>query len=88
MKYFKKRELKKYLFRLENGTFPGDYIESHSNKIECLKWLIAYYEGRTVSSPKELLVSLINSFDETTPQKLEWIRMLYNWIYYKQIMGF
>ena len=87
MNYLKKRILKKHLYLLENGRFSDDYIEEHKNKLECLKWLIAYYEGRTASSPKEMLKALINSFKGITPEELEWIRMLYNWIYYKQIMG-
>lgn len=65
--YFEKNKLVKYYERLMNHTrvnLPENYLEYHKTEIDCLLWLIAYYENRTASSPKEYLESLINfNFD-------------------------
>lgn len=58
-KHFEKRKLEKFLWNLENNTFPNGYIKYHEPEIDCLKWLIASYKGRT-SKPINYLESLIN----------------------------
>ena len=38
--------------------FPDGYLEYHKTEIDCLDWLIAYYEGRA-GNPKDYLESLM-----------------------------
>jgi len=89
--YFIKRKIIKYLDNLENNNFPINYIESKKENIECLHWILAYYENRTACTPKELLeeilnkYKIINSFNE---HDIIWIKTLYYWVYYKKIIGF
>lgn len=56
-----KRKLIAFRKILSNSynKFPEGYLESHQSRIECLDWLIGYYEGRTASNPKELLESML-----------------------------
>ena len=65
------------------------FANSKDHLLDMLDWLIAYYENRAACTPKEYLESLINN------QKLdgdifnsERIRLLYNWVNYKRIIGF
>lgn len=89
-----KRKLVKFLNNLKNPptSFPVGYLAAHKPKIDCIEWLIGFYEGRTASSPKEYLEAMITDeqlYDYPSPaHKLERIRFLYNWVYYKQITGF
>jgi hypothetical protein len=48
MKYFEKRKLLNYREHLRNPKvpFPDGYLAYHKPEIDCLDWLIAYYEGR------------------------------------------
>ena len=88
MKYFEKRKLKKYLHHLETGNFPDGYIEFHKHKIDCLKWIIGYYENRA-GNPKQLLEAMLSPYNPPPSQSnIEWIKFLYYWVYYKQITGF
>jgi len=78
--------LKDYAKRMEQHTFatPKDHL------LDMLGWLIGYYENKTASTPKEYLEDLINS-----PKNIyveiyhsERVRLLYNWVNYKTIVGF
>lgn len=77
--------LKDYSERMKKHTFA----DSKEHLLDMLDWLIAYYENRAACTPKEYLEALIND------QKLdgnkfnsERIRLLYNWVNYKRIVGF
>ena len=68
--------------------------------IELLEWLVGYYENRTAGTPKEYLESLINnipiqSVQTTDSEYIDYLKkrneqivFLYNWVYYKKIIGF
>lgn len=86
----KRDKIKKYLDNLKNCTWNEGYIEYHQNKIDCLEWLLASYEGRA-GKPIELLESLMIELPKETDdqrRKLDWIRILWNWIYKDRIFGF
>ena len=85
MKYFKKKKIKKYLENLKNNDFPEDYLKSHEKEIGILEWLVSYYEGKTVSTPKELLQICLY---HERPEDIKIIKLLYFWIYEKHIVGF
>lgn len=88
MKYFEKRKLQKFLNNLERNNFPDGYLDHHKDKIDCLKWLVASYEGRA-GNAKELLESMLNPLKTINSKRdAEWIKFLYHWVYYKQIVGF
>jgi hypothetical protein len=78
------------------SPFSEGYIESKKNEIETLEWLIAYYEGRTASTPKELLEATLISYGyyhhnftlEEVNNALRSIVMLYDWVYKNRITGF
>jgi hypothetical protein len=77
--------LKDFAKRMENFPFasPKDHL------LDMLDWLIGYYENKTASTPKEYLESMINSNDrDSSIHNYERIRLLYNWVYYKKIVGF
>jgi len=94
----KLRKLKKMLHAIMHPVtpFPAGYIESKTNEITTLEWLIAHYEGRAASTPKELLEATItrygyynNNFTlEETKGALKTIVMLYDWVYKNRITGF
>lgn len=108
MNYFKKRrELKEnkilvnYLDHLQNPpiSYPEGYLGVHRNKINWIAWLVGYYEGKTGSTPKEMLELLLNpiltpyinpdvSIEDNLKREIESIKFLYHWVYYKQITGF
>jgi len=104
MNYFKKRRENKekkilidYLNNLNdpNAQYPYWYIPIHQNKIDWIEWLIGYYEGRTASTPKELLEAYLDPIHKTQchdysalVSELETIKFIYHWVYYKQITGF
>ena len=77
-------------FHQKVTTFDDSaYLKSKEILISQLEWLIAYYEGRTASTPKELLESYISSLRNYQPNcHFERITLLYNWVYYKKIVGF
>jgi len=88
MKYFEKRKLIKFLSNLENNNFPDGYLDHHRDKIDCLKWLVASYEGRA-GNAKELLESMLNPIKTTNCDRdAEWVKIIYYWINYKRIVGF
>lgn len=59
----KLKKLKKYLFNIENpkSPFPDkDYLDYHKPELDTLKWLIAYYEGRSgCKKPQQYLEAVI-----------------------------
>lgn len=72
-----------------------EYLKYHEYKFDALEWLKAYYEDRTAATPEELLeVYLENRHNYwkdhrlISVQNFEWVRILYNWVYYKKIKGF
>jgi hypothetical protein len=86
----KRRKLKRlqnYLTILYNGDFPDGYITSHTNRIDCLVWLVAYYEGKGSSSPQELFEILISKSNPTIVE-CHWATTLWYWIYKERIYGF
>ena len=94
IKYFEKRKLTKekqkltkYLSNLE--SIPDiEYLDRNKDKIDCLKWLVAYYEGRSGANPKELLESMLHPIKTINCSHTDWIKILYYWHYYKRIVGF
>ncbi len=85
----KKKELeilKDYYERVKHHP----YKEPKKHLVRILQWLISYYEGKTASTPKVYLEALIDL--DTPPisqrQYQEEIRLLYNWVYYKKVIGF
>lgn len=97
MNYSKKRKLrylKKFLNNIENknNNFPEGYLESKQNRINCIKWLIAYYEGRAACKPKELLEATLHSYNGVNPEDIfrtyDYVLILYYWIYHNEIVGF
>jgi hypothetical protein len=85
----KKRKEKEWLVAYLNtlnrmSNLPDGYLESKQVYINCIEWLIAYYEKRTGCSPKEYLDSLIDNPDGD----IRAIRFLYHWIKNKTIYGF
>jgi len=92
------KRLKEYYNNIINpkSEYPKGYIESKKAQLMVLEWLIAYYEGRAASTPKELLEEFINRSDYLNNNATNdehhinyvYISMLYNWIYYNRITGF
>ena len=73
------------------GLIHENYCNSHTVKItkEVGDWLIAYYENRAACTPKEYLEALINDQNlDGNKFNSERIRLLYNWVNYKRIVGF
>jgi len=91
LKFKKQREKKiiqDYINNLEAiHRKDSIYYQSKVHLIKILIWLIAYYEGRTGCSPNLYLEAMIS---DTNHNKLnqEQIRLLYFWIYKKDIIGF
>lgn len=65
MEYRDKKKLVDYLRHLEHPDvpYPDGYITSKESRIEVIRWLIAYYNNKTASTPKEYLEALMNSRD-------------------------
>jgi hypothetical protein len=84
----KKSELefiKEYAKRMHTQEFYKEKI----HLLDMLYWLIAYYEDRASCTPKEYLEVLIDAQNLYGDIKnSERIRLLYNWINYKKIVGF
>lgn len=88
-KKFYKKKIQDFIDNLKRPVFEQKYLMYHRYKIDALYWLLAYYDGRTASTPKKLLESYINGLDtDNRKSDLEWIRILYNWENYKEIVGF
>jgi hypothetical protein len=87
----KKRKLKKlnqFLDNLNNQTnWPDGYLETHQNRINCLKWLVLYYEGESAATPQQLFEILIGVPNPTIAD-CHWVTTLWYWIYKKEIYGF
>ena len=77
--------IKDYAERMKKHQFAS----SKDHLLDMLDWLIAYYENRAACTPKEYLEDLINSpclaCDIFNSER---IRLLYNWVNYKKIVGF
>ena len=77
--------IKDYAERMNRHPFPT----SKDHLLDMLDWLIAYYENRASCTPKEYLEDLINSLNlDGDIFNSERIRLLYNWVNYKKIVGF
>lgn len=99
---FRKRKLRRLKKYYENvispkSPFPVGYIEEKKGYISTLEWLIAYYEGRATSTPKQLLEMYIlivgyyhdkDLSPEFVKRTLNAIVMLYDWVYKNKITGF
>lgn len=94
----KLRRLKEYYEKIVHpkSQFPAGYIDDKRAQISTLEWLIAYYEGRAASTPKQLLEEYIYSlgfYNKNLPPQsvndtLKAIVMLYDWVYKNKITGF
>jgi hypothetical protein len=85
-------KLKKFKAILSSGNFTPEYLEHHKNRIDCLDWLIASYEGRA-GDPKTLLEAYLNPIGGyltkyPTKDNIDTVVFLYHWVYYKRITGF
>jgi hypothetical protein len=77
--------IKDYAERMNRHPF----VDSKQHLLDMLDWLIAYYENRASCTPKEYLEVLINSQNlDGDIFNSERVRLLYNWINYKTIVGF
>lgn len=77
--------IKDYAERMNKHPFAT----SKRHLLDILNWLIAYYENRAACTPKEYLESLINSENlDGDIFNSERVRLLYNWVNYKRIIGF
>lgn len=85
-----KRKLVKYLANLNdvNARFPLKYLESKRDLIGWIEWLIAYYEGRTAATPKQILESMLEPYITNKFVTIEEVKFMYHWVYYKRITGF
>jgi hypothetical protein len=94
----KKREIEKLKYKIFSiNTFSSNY---KIHLIDVLEWLVGYYENKTASTPKEYLESMINNiplksrktkeseYIDFLKNRNEQIVLLYNWVYYKEIVGF
>jgi len=89
-KYYHKK-INDFLENLKRPIFEKEYLEHHKHKIDALEWVLAYYEDRTGSTPKELLETYLRRMyplSDNSRQLLEWISILYYWENYKIIEGF
>ena len=88
----KKRRQEKQLLEsfLKNvNSIPDkNYLESKKKLISDLEWLIAYYYGRTGTTPEKLLEAYINNTHINPEELLPSIRLFYYWTKYKVIVGF
>jgi cytochrome c peroxidase len=90
MKRFEKQKIEKYLNNINSNTylFPEGYLATKTVEIETLNWILAYYNDKTVSTPKEYFEALLRDINTMTPEKMRVINLLYYWTYYKKIVGF
>ena len=86
----KKRKLKKlqnYLTLIYAGVFPGGYLEENQSRVDCLEWLVSYYEGNITSTPLDMFEILISQPNPTVAE-CHWATTLWYWIYKDEIYGF
>ena len=87
----KKRKLKKlneFLNNLNNQTnWPDGYLEAHKNRIDCLNWLVAYYEGRAGVTPQQMFEIFVSKSNPTIAD-CHWATTLWYWIHKETIYGF
>lgn len=85
-----KKKIRDFLALLNTGKFPDGYLDYHSHRIDCLNWLLAYYEGRASSSPGQLLDFMMRMKGEewTEYGRIDFIQLLYFWVKNKEIRGF
>jgi len=98
MKILKRKKIKKlesFLEKLDTLNYPKGYLLHHKDKIECLRWLLSYYKGQISTTPEEFLNMLItpNEIQKIKNDKncgwiIDWIFVLYHWVYNKKIIGF
>jgi hypothetical protein len=96
MKWQEKNKIIKFLANIEannfpdinTSNFPDGYLENKRIELDALHWILAYYNGRTANSPKIYLEALLKDINTMTPEKMRTINVLYNWVYYKNIIGF
>lgn len=96
MKWQEKRKIIKFLANMDannfpdiiNSSFPDGYRKTKTVELDALHWILAYYNGRTANSPKVYLEALLKDIKTMTPEKMRTINVLYNWVYYKNIVGF
>jgi hypothetical protein len=87
----KRREkaiIQDYLNRIKSiNNTDSIYYQSKTHLINILEWLLSYYDGKTVCPPKLYLEAMMR---DTNHNKLnqEQIRLLYFWVYKKEIVGF
>ena len=80
--------IQNYLKKLKDVNLTNSiYYQSKTHLISILEWLLAYYEGKAGCSPKIYLEAMLR---DTNHNKLnqEQIKLLYFWIYKKEIVGF
>ena len=83
----KLRILQSHLDIIYNGIFPEEYLETHKNRINCLEWLVAYYEGRASATP-QLMLEVYISKSNPTIADCHWATTLWYWIYKNEIYRF
>lgn len=69
-----------------------EYLKKNEDRIDALEWLLAYYEGRTASTAKQLLEVMLRDSDQIDQniknRRFIWVDVIYNFIYNKQMTGF
>lgn len=70
-----------------NKVDDAQYFNSKRTHLGILYWLKSYYEGKTASEPIEYLNRMIEKSSDIYNYATE-IYVLYNWVYYKKIVGF
>ncbi len=90
---FEKSKKRKQLKRLKDffdriQSMPSDYKIHHNERLNCIVWLMAYYDGRAASTPKEYLEDLLIPVRKDSANHIETIKFLYHWVYYNEITGF
>ena len=84
----KEKQLLEIYLKTLNSIPDKNYLESKKKLISDLEWLIAYYEGRTGTTPEKLLEAYINNTHTNPEELLPSIRLFYYWTKYKVIVGF
>ena len=96
MKAQEKRKIIKFLANIDSNnfrdiishSFPDEYRKTKTIEMDTLRWILAYYNGRTAGTPKTYLEALLKDINTMTPEKMRTINVLYYWVYYKEIVGF
>lgn len=87
MKSLEKRKIINFIANFITNDFPDGYKETKTIELDTLRWILAYYNGRA-GEPKVYLEALLKDINTMTPEKMRTINVLYNWVYYKKIVGF